>query len=150
MNKVMLWLLEGPVWWAGPALILGGTLAAALLAEVPPLGLIPVAAVTLMAVLFVGVRPGMSLAVIALIAAYILFSGRTGVLECVCLGAVALGTLWMFSRRSQFEHYRGVAAHHKPTCPVCGYDYRSASADVCPECGTNVPEYLARVRKAVK
>ncbi len=65
------------------------------------------------------------------------------------LACMFVGVCWICTRLAQFEYFKSVARHNDPgKCPVCAYSLRDLKTDVCPECGTDVRAYLARVRRA--
>ncbi len=144
-NKFLLWLLDGPVWWSGLALVAAGAYL---------LGFWSAAPTSMRIFLVFGVsllffRPRLALILIGVFSIAALGQAPTDPVAIVGFLLTALGMLWIISRLSQVQHYRKVAQQDLSRCPVCGYDY-TKTGDLCPECGTNVPEYMERVRKAVK
>lgn len=68
------------------------------------------------------------------------------------LAALAVAAWWRISIRSQVRYLRSKAHAPAGACPTCQYTLptRTAdtpSADICPECGTNVATTQARLKR---
>ncbi len=58
---------------------------------------------------------------------------------------------WSYVRRSQLDYYKRLAREWDgKACPKCRYSFEGAKSAVCPECGTDAEEYLARVRGHIR